>query len=238
MDSRAAARAQQLNLIVRSLDLPPLYLADAVTLERNSRDFEDRCRLASSNGRALAEWLSVHPCVGSLYYSSGREYESVMRTNPGAHTAEAGADAGYGSLMSIILTEGTDEKAFFDALELSKGPSLGTNFTLACPYTLLAHYTELDWASKYGVDRRLIRVSVGLEDIEVGAVPYHAIPCHLMPHHVIFVISFRVMSIHTIFCPTIHASHFLTLGAEGSVQQGSEKRSLLLLLLLFCIDAC
>ena len=180
MDSIAAARAQQLSSIVRSLDLPPLYLADAVTLEKNSRDFESRCCLASSNGKALAEWLSAHPCVGDLYYSSGEEYESVMRIAPGTktetQTERNTSDAGYGSLMSIVLAEGMDEKAFFDALELSKGPSLGTNFTLACPYTLLAHYTELDWASKYGVDKRLIRVSVGLEDIEVG----HTVSCHLV----------------------------------------------------------
>jgi cystathionine gamma-synthase len=37
-------------------------------------------------------------------------------------------------IMSIYL------QAFFDALDTHKGPSLGTNFTLACPYTLLAHY--------------------------------------------------------------------------------------------------
>jgi cystathionine gamma-synthase len=191
MDSRAAARAQQLNIIVGSLELPPLYLADAVTLEKNSRDFESRCRLASNNGKALAEWLSGHPCVGDLYYSSGEEYESVMRVL--TETEEHALEAGYGSLMSIVLAEGMDEKAFFDALELSKGPSLGTNFTLACPYTLLAHYTELDWASKYGVDKRLIRVSVGLEDIEVSrTIPYHTIPFRAMPY--------RIVPYRTILC--------------------------------------
>jgi cystathionine gamma-synthase len=56
---------------------------------------------------------------------------------------------------------------FFDALNIAKGPSLGANFTLVCPYTLLAHYTELEWAESFGVDRRLVRVSVGLEDYEV-----------------------------------------------------------------------
>ena len=47
---------------------------------------------------------------------------------------------------------------------MSKGPSLGTNFTLCCPYTLLAHYTELEWAARCGVRADLIRVSVGLEN--------------------------------------------------------------------------
>jgi cystathionine gamma-synthase len=54
--------------------------------------------------------------------------------------------------------------AIYDRLEISKGPSLGTVFTLACPFTLLAHYSELDWAEACGVSRHLIRISVGLED--------------------------------------------------------------------------
>lgn len=54
--------------------------------------------------------------------------------------------------------------AFFDALDVAKGPSLGTNFTLGCPYTLFAHYGERDWAAKYGVVEDLVRISVGLED--------------------------------------------------------------------------
>lgn len=47
----------------------------------------------------------------------------------------------------------------------AKGPSLGTNFTLACPYTILAHYAELDWAAQYGVPKSLVRISIGLEDV-------------------------------------------------------------------------
>jgi len=39
-------------------------------------------------------------------------------------------------------------------------------FTLACPFTLLAHYTELDWVESCGVPRNLIRLSVGLEHVE------------------------------------------------------------------------
>jgi cystathionine gamma-synthase len=35
---------------------------------------------------------------------------------------------------------------------------------LACPYTILAHYRELDFAQSCGVSRFLIRVSIGLEE--------------------------------------------------------------------------
>ena len=51
------------------------------------------------------------------------------------------------------------------SLKVSKGPSLGTNFTLVCPYTLLAHYGELSWAASFGVNVGIVRISVGLEDI-------------------------------------------------------------------------
>ena len=72
--------------------------------------------------------------------------------------------AGYGCLLSFELHGGLKAaKRFYDALKVCKGPSLGTKFTLVCPYVLLAHYKELDWAENCGVPRHLIRVSVGLE---------------------------------------------------------------------------
>jgi cystathionine gamma-synthase len=37
---------------------------------------------------------------------------------------------------------------------------------LACPYTILAHYGELEWAAKFGVEEGLVRVSVGMENKE------------------------------------------------------------------------
>jgi cystathionine gamma-synthase len=43
---------------------------------------------------------------------------------------------------------------------------LGTNFTLTSPYTILAHYAELEWAAQFGVERGLVRISVGLEETE------------------------------------------------------------------------
>ena len=56
--------------------------------------------------------------------------------------------------------------AFFDSLDCAKGPSLGTNFTLACPYTLYGHWGELEWAAEHGVPEDLIRVSIGMEDTD------------------------------------------------------------------------
>jgi cystathionine gamma-synthase len=58
-------------------------------------------------------------------------------------------------------------RVFYDCIQTYKGPSLGTNYTLVCPYTLLAHYTELDWVEELGISKYLIRVSVGTEDVEL-----------------------------------------------------------------------
>ena len=78
--------------------------------------------------------------------------------------------SGFGCLFSLVLKEGCNVETFFDHLNVRKGPSLGTCYTLACPYTVLAHYDELAWAAACGVPASLIRVSVGLEDAEVRPV--------------------------------------------------------------------
>ena len=71
---------------------------------------------------------------------------------------------GYGQLFSLTFTSFAASSAFFDYLPCYKGPSLGTNFTLACPYTILAHLSELEWGAEFGVEEGLVRISVGTED--------------------------------------------------------------------------
>ncbi len=136
-----------------------LWHEDAVALEFRSRDFAARVRKINSTAEALAEHLEKHPAVETVYFPKfdrGGGYASMMR-----------ADGGFGGLISLVPKHPERTAApFYDALAVTKGPSLGTNYTLACPYTMIAHYRELDWAESYGVSRWLIRVSVGLEDID------------------------------------------------------------------------
>ncbi|MEN3939673.1 PLP-dependent transferase [Prosthecobacter sp. SYSU 5D2] len=135
-----------------------LWCEDAVALEQNSRDFVQRAEAMSRNALALAEYLAAHPKVERVWHAKqdgGPGYEYIRR--------EGG---GYGCLFSILLKDAARTSApFYDALRICKGPSLGTDFTLVCPYTLLAHYEELDWAESCGVPRHLIRISAGIEDI-------------------------------------------------------------------------
>lgn len=149
------------------LDLPWLGADDMAVLEDNSRDYVQRCKAVDTNALALAIWLDKHALVKKVYYPGLHDgndiYKDMMRTVlPNGESWQAG----YGCLLSIDLADGLDVQAFYDALALNKGPSLGTNFTLICPYTMLAHYLELPWAEEYGVSAELIRVSVGLEELQ------------------------------------------------------------------------
>ncbi|KAJ5162444.1 hypothetical protein N7492_007836 [Penicillium capsulatum] len=142
-----------------SRDYEDVYWAeDAVFLERNSRDFISRIEKINSTSEEITAMLKASPLVKDVYYpkfSPTRPlYDSLRNPN-----------GGYGGLFSVTLHSHAEAVAFYDALEVLKGPSLGTNFTLSSPYVLLAHYGELDWARGLGVDPDLVRVSVGLEEL-------------------------------------------------------------------------
>jgi cystathionine gamma-synthase len=135
-----------------------LWGEDAVTLERNSRDFISRIARINQNAEALCE-LILKQDIKALHYpkfgETSENYEAIKAP-----------EGGYGGLLSITFETVEEATVFYDALQTCKGPSLGTNFTLSSPYTLLAHFTELPWAETWGVDQALVRISVGLEQTD------------------------------------------------------------------------
>ena len=133
------------------------WAEDAVFMERNSRDFIRRIERINDNADAIAARLAESPLVKQVYYPK----TSPTKAN---YDAFRNPNGGYGGLLSVTFKTPSHAVTFFDALEVEKGPSLGTNFTLSCPYVILAHYTELDWASQFGIEPDLVRISVGLEE--------------------------------------------------------------------------
>jgi cystathionine gamma-synthase len=133
------------------------WAEDAVFMERNSRDFIRRSERINQNAEAVVAALQQCPFVKQVYYPKC----SPTRPN---YDACRSPNGGYGGLLSVTFQHPEQAVAFFDALEVQKGPSLGTNFTLACPYTVLAHYAEMEWTSQWGVEPDLVRLSVGLEE--------------------------------------------------------------------------
>lgn len=134
-----------------------LFHADARAVLLNSVDFPERNDRINATAEALADWLHDHPDVERVYYPKLAEpflYQSQVQKG------------GYGGLMSVTLPPHMCQRTFYDSLDVAKGPSLGTNFTLVCPYTLLAHYHELDFAISCDVPPNLLRISIGLEPFE------------------------------------------------------------------------
>ncbi|GMF89834.1 unnamed protein product [Aspergillus oryzae] len=130
---------------------------EAMVMSQNASDFEERVKQCSASALTIANLLAKHPSVAQLYYPSlvpSRQfYDQVRRKN-----------GGYGYLLSIVFHKPETAMRFYDVLDLCKGPSVGTNFSLAIPYSLLAHFREQDWAeSEGGIDRHMVRISVGLE---------------------------------------------------------------------------
>jgi len=76
---------------------------------------------------------------------------------------------GPSSLVSFTLARNSLDglRAFYDSplRGLIKAPSLGSDLTLVCPYTMLTHYKDTDeQLAEIGLPRFLVRVAVGCED--------------------------------------------------------------------------
>ncbi|KAH7176657.1 pyridoxal phosphate-dependent transferase [Dactylonectria macrodidyma] len=132
---------------------------DVLAMEKNSADFAERVVIASRNAERVSDVLRKHPAVLQVFYPKGNPTQGVYERyqRPGK---------GYGYLLSVRFKQTEAAVAFHDALNVAKGPSLGTNFTLCCAYTLFAHFNELEWAAQYGVVEHLVRISVGIEEWE------------------------------------------------------------------------
>lgn len=155
----ASPRFNQIRSAFRAEYEDTTWGENLVLLEEQSRDFPERMRQINETTAALTDWLGTCPEVERLYY-------------PAQHTRERydafkRPDGGYSGLFSVVLKDpARTTPAFYNALRICKGPNLGTTFSLCCPFTMLAHYDELDWAEQCGVSRYLIRFSTGLESFD------------------------------------------------------------------------
>lgn len=166
---------------------------DVRVMERNSRPLAARVAAIDANAEAVADFLLPRTVVGGapgaavkeLFYpkwTNRAEYDAVRRrarpsgsrrpTDGKTDTARGGGEGetafagGFGGLLTLTFVSMAASRAFFDALACYKGPSLGTRFTLACPYTIIAHYREMEWAAAFGVEEGMVRISVGCEERE------------------------------------------------------------------------
>jgi len=166
----ASPRYGDLKLLFDRHYVPELYVADAEAIERNSRDYLPRTVKLNDNASSLVQYLQTcaadpRSAVRKVYYpsinASGEHYKQFMRQTTVDFTP------GYGCLFNVELEDLPTTIAFYDNLNVHKGPHLGAPFTLAFSYTMCAYATKLDWAAEYGLRPTQIRLSAGLEDTSI-----------------------------------------------------------------------
>ncbi|KAF7323199.1 PLC-like phosphodiesterase [Mycena chlorophos] len=150
-----------------------LFDHDALVLEMNSREIVQRTAVTNENAEKLADMLyslsqaggvreSVLVAVHYPKYRDRENFECVQ--NPLAVTAGL-TRPGYGCLLSATFASLEATKAFYNALQCYKGTTLGTVFTLATAFSVLAFPpAKMEWIEEHGVEKSLVRFSVGMED--------------------------------------------------------------------------
>ncbi|HEY8366453.1 MAG TPA: cystathionine gamma-synthase [Bacteroidia bacterium] len=135
---------------------------DCFLLLRGIKTLHLRMQRHSENGRAVAEFLSKHPAIDKLYYPG-------LPTHPGHEIAKKQM-RDFGGMMSFTLKNDSKEAAFkfLESTELfSLAESLGGVESLISHPASMTHASiPKEEREKVGVTDSLIRISVGVEDIE------------------------------------------------------------------------
>lgn len=120
-----------------------------------------RMQAHSANARALAQWLVEHPKVTKAYYAGLPDHSG--------HELAKKQQSDFGGVLSFIV-DGGREAAWrvIDATQmLSLTANLGdTKTTIVHPATTTHGRLTDDELAEAGIEEGLIRVAVGLEDID------------------------------------------------------------------------
>jgi cystathionine gamma-synthase len=153
---------QRLKAGLDELYTDSIWHEDAEVLAENSKLFHDFMPVINSNGAELAQWLS------ETWAGEGKPLQTVYYPsliNKPEYDALRKPRGGYGGLLSLRFKNAEQGFRFFDELKVTKGPSLGTYYTLGCLYTLLAH-KPVESVEQFGVTADLVRLSIGIEDLD------------------------------------------------------------------------
>ena len=120
-----------------------------------------RMKAHSASANALAQWLSAHPKVGKVFYAG-------LPDHPG-HSLAKKQQSDFGAVVSFTV-DGGREAAWkvIDATEmLSLTANLGdAKTTIVHPATTTHGRLSAESLAEAGIEEGLIRLAVGLEDLE------------------------------------------------------------------------
>ncbi|KAF4959110.1 hypothetical protein FGADI_1988 [Fusarium gaditjirri] len=133
------------------------FPTDLAVLKQNSINMVERVERANKSTKIVIDCFEKHPSVARVNHPS----RSATIQNYERHRRKNG---GYGNVFSVVFHNPESARHFYDNLDVCKGSSFGTNFTLAIPFVQLAAYNTQEKFEKYDLPKHVIRISVGLED--------------------------------------------------------------------------
>ena len=120
-----------------------------------------RMKAHSANASALALWLSNHPKVSKVFYAG-------LSDHPGHNLAKK-QQADFGAVVSFVVDGG--QEAAWKVIDTTEMLSLTANLgdaktTIVHPATTTHGRLSAESLAEAGIEQGLIRIAVGLEDLE------------------------------------------------------------------------
>lgn len=134
---------------------------DSYLAARGLKTLPLRMKQHQENADALAAFLKHHPAIEQVYFPGFPDH-------PGHEIAKA-QQRGFGAMMSFELKGGVDavKKLFANLKLFTLAQSLGGVESLIChPSTMTHGGMDIEAQLAAGITQSLIRISVGIEDIE------------------------------------------------------------------------
>ncbi|MBV8544571.1 MAG: cystathionine gamma-synthase [Acidobacteria bacterium] len=133
---------------------------DSWLILRGVKTLAVRMKQHEENGRAMADYLSRQPKALKVYYPGLPDHPQ--------HELAKRQMRGFGAMISFELGSLANAKKFLDRVRLcSLGESLGGVETLIShPETMTHASVPLDTRTRLGITPGLVRISVGIEDVE------------------------------------------------------------------------
>lgn len=138
----------------------PLYLRDAQRLAYTIKGYELRVTWSRESVLELVRYLSNHHKVKKVYWSHSPENIVNYRK------IECNINS-YAPVISVEFDFPLEK--IYNRLQLPKGPSLGTDFTLIMPYFYMANHTLMRSETgkqilrDKGINPEMLRISIGCE---------------------------------------------------------------------------
>lgn len=133
---------------------------DSWIIQRGIKTLAIRMDAHEANAKKIVQYLDEHPQVAKVYYPG-------LASHPGHEIAKK-QTTGFGGMISFELVEGFSAKGFVEALKLiTLAESLGAVESLIEIPALMTHGSiPKKERLKSGIKDELIRLSVGIEDVE------------------------------------------------------------------------